>query len=157
MYRLILFFFALPLACPFLMAQSIQPWVVNSAGGILQNTTMAVEWSLGEPAITTISTEEFLVTQGFLQPHFDTIVLVMDLPERWEVRVYPNPAESYLIFETAATDVSNLVLSDVAGRQVFETPFQPKLDIHALPSGVFFISLFDQRGRLLNTFKIIKN
>lgn len=136
-------------------AQTIQPSVVNASGGSIQNPTVFVEWSLGEPAITTISNTENIVTQGFLQPNL-TISGVAGLLPGEEITVYPNPVTDHLLFRTNSTRVSSLVFTDLLGRTVLEHSFAGDLDVQTLPSGIYFISLLDSSKRLVCTFKIIK-
>lgn len=136
-------------------AQSILPSVVNSSGGAIQNATVFVEWSLGEPAITTISNAQHVVTQGFLQPNL--VITGTDDPVFGEeVTVYPNPFSSHLFFQTTSTRIESLLVRDLLGRQLLETAFSGEVDLGQLPSGVYFISLLDGKSRVLSTFKVIK-
>ena len=136
-------------------AQTIQPSVVNASGGMLQNTTVYVEWSLGEPAITTISNTEHIVTQGFLQPELNISGVEGLLPGE-EISLYPNPVSDHLFFKTSSIRIASLAITDLLGRVVLEYPFVEDLDVELLPSGVYFLSLLDGQRRLLTTFKIIK-
>ncbi len=154
MTRLILSYCALLFALA-TQAQSIEPSVVNASGGWIQNATVLVEWSLGEPAITTISNAENIVTQGFIQPHLE-ISGVDGLIPGEEITVYPNPARDHLLFKTNSTRIASLTVYDLLGRVVLENAFVSDLDIHQLPGGVYFVSLLDAKSRLLTTFKIIK-
>jgi gliding motility-associated-like protein len=51
-------------------AQTITPFVINSAGGggLVGTTGYEVYYNIGEPCITTISSDSNIITQGFLQP-----------------------------------------------------------------------------------------
>lgn len=137
-------------------AQTIQPSVVNASGGQLQNATVMVEWSLGEPAISTISNAENMVTQGFIQPQL-YISGVDDFLFGEEISVYPNPVMDHLLFKTSSTRIASLTIYDMLGRMVLEDTFQTELDVRQLSAGVYFISLLDSENRLLSTFKIVKN
>jgi hypothetical protein len=136
-------------------AQTILPSVVNSSGGEIQNATVFVEWSLGEPAIATISNAQHIVTQGFLQPNL-VITGVDDPLFQEEITVYPNPFSSHLFFQTTSTRIESLLVRDMLGRQVLETAFSGEVDLRQLPSGVYFISLLDGKSRVLSTFKVVK-
>ena len=51
-------------------AQTVTPYVINSAGGggLVGTTGYEVYYNIGEPCITTISNASNMITQGFLQP-----------------------------------------------------------------------------------------
>jgi len=137
------------------MAQSIQPSVVNASGGWIAGPAASVEWSLGEPAITTISNAQNIVTQGFIQPLLD-VTGTDDRAPGEEITVYPNPVKDLLIFRTSSTRIVSLTVSDLLGRTMLEQAFDSELDVRHLPGGVYFISLLDGKNRILSTFKIIK-
>lgn len=136
-------------------AQTILPSVVNSSGGEIQNATVFVEWSLGEPAVTTIGNAQHIVTQGFLQPDLE-ITGVDDAFLKEEIAVYPNPFHDHLFFQTSSTRISSLLVSDLLGRQLLSLDFAADADLGQLPSGVYFISLLDGKSRILITFKVVK-
>lgn len=98
-------------------AQIISPSVVNSSGGEIQDATVFVEWSLGEPAIATISNAQHILTQGFLQPNLE-ITGVDDPLFQEEITVYPNPFSSHLYFQTSSTRIVSLLVRDLLGRQL---------------------------------------
>jgi hypothetical protein len=55
----------------FLLLQLNNSWsqeLICSAGDVFSNSSVQMEWSLGEPAIDTYSGETLLLTQGFHQP-----------------------------------------------------------------------------------------
>lgn len=137
------------------MAQSIQPSVVNASGGWIASPTASVEWSLGEPAITTISSAQNIVTQGFIQPLLD-LTGTDDFVTGEEITVYPNPVADLLLFKTSSTRIVSLTVSDLLGRTVLEQAFASELDVQRLPGGIYFIALLDNKSRVLSTFKIIK-
>ncbi len=66
----IIYTFLLIFAVLFISAQSIAPQVINSAGShrALGTTGISITDNVGEPFIQTLSSNNFLITQGFLQP-----------------------------------------------------------------------------------------
>jgi gliding motility-associated-like protein len=57
--------------CLLTKAQSISPVVINANGGYLQNGTISVSYSVGEPAIITLGPfGGYFLTQGFQQPSY---------------------------------------------------------------------------------------
>jgi hypothetical protein len=60
-----------------LKAQQISNQVINSTGGFRQSIgTFSVEFSLGEPITTTLSSASIKLTQGFLQPEINRVIPV---------------------------------------------------------------------------------
>lgn len=51
--------------------------IVNPAGQFLSSATMSVEYSVGEPAIETLSGGQEAVTQGFIQPDYDLVCIAI--------------------------------------------------------------------------------
>ncbi len=137
-------------------AQTVRPWVVNNAGGLLQNGSLNVEWSLGELAVATLTTPNQILTQGFLQPQLDSMTNVSNVWEGGEIWIYPNPVSAFLFIETSRTDIVSAYIYDVLGRLVLETNFTPELDVRALPKGMYFMVLLDNKRPLAFAIKIIK-
>ncbi|MCD4683421.1 MAG: hypothetical protein K8R86_09085, partial [Bacteroidales bacterium] len=57
----------------FMMAQSVSPEVVSSAGDYFEGTNASLSWTLGEIATETYSNGTNILTQGFQQPITVTI------------------------------------------------------------------------------------
>ncbi len=43
-------------------AQNLPPTVVNSSGGVIQNSSHSLEWSLGELAVSTLASPDNFLT-----------------------------------------------------------------------------------------------
>ncbi|HEX5001164.1 MAG TPA: T9SS type A sorting domain-containing protein [Bacteroidia bacterium] len=79
-----------------------------------------------------------------------------------QVRLYPNPAQSVIYFETGSEPFSadNLMVSDVAGRIIALTPRQVNatkysLDISSLSNGIYFVQI--HAGEQIVRSRFIKN
>lgn len=136
-------------------AQNLSPTVVNSSGGIIQNSSHSLEWSLGELAVSTLTSPANLLTQGFLQPNV-TIVGTKDLFDESRLAVFPNPVSDWLNLQTDIPNIKTVQVHDVLGRLVLQGGFQPLLDVQQLGSGTFVVSLFDKQNQFLHSFKINK-
>ena len=116
--------FFISLSC---FSQSITPAVNNVAGGNAQHGYYQFEWSVGEMSLTNemSSSTNLLVTNGFLQPY---------LLNPWnnnpnnqfgtdEVKVFPNPASSYVEVDFFTKQQGQLKISffDAVGRIVYST------------------------------------
>ena len=136
-------------------AQNLSPTVINSSGGVIQNNSHSLEWSLGELTVSTLTSPVNLLTQGFLQPNV-TIVGTEDFFDESRLAVFPNPVSNWLNLQTDILDIKTVQVHDVLGRLVLQSEFQPLLDIHQLENGTFIISFFDKQSQFLHSFKINK-
>lgn len=136
-------------------AQNLSPTVVNTSGGVIQNSSHSLEWSLGELAVSTLTSPANLLTQGFLQPNVTTVG-TEDLFDESQLAVFPNPVSDWLNLQTDIPDIETVQVHDVLGRLVLQSQFQPLLDVHTLNTGTFVVSLFDKQNQFLHSFKINK-
>ncbi len=136
-------------------AQDLSPTVVNSSSGIIQNSFHSLEWSLGELAVSTLTSPSNLLTQGFLQP-ITTIVGTEDRFDESRFSTFPNPVSEWLNLQTDIPDIKTVQVHDVLGRLVLQSKFQLLLDVHTLESGIFVVSLFNKQNQFLHSFKINK-
>lgn len=107
-------------------AQSITPSVINSSGGSFQSGYYQFEWSIGELALIgemTSSNNSYVITNGFIQPY-------TQYPEKNntnnifgndEIKVFPNPATSYVEINFLTKQKGRITLSfyDGSGRKVY--------------------------------------
>jgi len=120
-------------------AQQVTPQVTNNAGFDLLSSDLIVTISVGEPAITTFFTNDYILTQGFLQPE------VIPCGE-FELTYYPNPTHDDLYVEALGCDIKiqSMQLIDVWGRVL--TTMNPTKNnlVHLgdISPGVYFIRVF---------------
>lgn len=133
----ILFLMIIPF---FGIAQKVSPQVVNQAGlDLLPSKILAVTISIGEPAIATFINDEFILTQGFLQPEIEPC-------GEFELTYYPNPTQDDVIVEALGCDIKieSMQLIDVWGRVL--TTISPAKDnkvyLGDVSPGVYFIKVF---------------
>ena len=91
--------------------QSIAPSVNNLVGLDAKFSDTFIATSIGEPAITTLSTKGGFITQGFLQPE---LLPCIDL----EFKYYPNPAKDIITIEAYGCEVkiASMEILDLWGR-----------------------------------------
>lgn len=136
-------------------AQNLSPTVVNSSGGVISNSSNSLEWSLGELAVSTLTSPNNLLTQGFLQPT-TTIVGTEAAFDESRFSAYPNPVSDWLNLQTDIAEIKTMHMHNVSGRLVLQSTFQPSLDVHQLISGIYIVSLFNDQNQFLHSFKINK-
>jgi hypothetical protein len=118
--------------------QSIAPSVNNLAGTDGKFSDVFITTSIGEPAITTISSSESIITQGFLQPNM--------LPcTNLEFLYYPNPAKDIITIEAYGCEVriASMQIVDLTGRLL--TTALPtrnnELNLGDLAQGIYFVKV----------------
>ena len=106
-------------------AQGIAPSVLNAAGGSFIQGYYQFEWSVGELALIgemTSSNNSLVITNGFIQPFIqyparanNNNVFGTD-----EIKVFPNPASSYVEINFFTKQMGRITLSfyDGSGRKI---------------------------------------
>jgi Secretion system C-terminal sorting domain len=125
---------------PFIgLAQRVTPQVTNLAGFDLTGSNLVVTVSIGEPAIATFFSTDYILTQGFLQPEI--------LPcGEFELTYYPNPTPDEIMIEALGCDIKieSMQLIDVWGRVI--TTIMPtknnKVQLGDISPGAYFIKVF---------------
>jgi Secretion system C-terminal sorting domain len=121
------------------MAQKVTPQVTNQAGFDLSASDLIVTVSIGEPAIATFITANYMITQGFLQPE------IVPCGE-YALTYYPNPTRDDMTIQALGcdTEIEVMQLIDVWGRVI--TTIKPTPDnivkLGDISPGVYFIRVF---------------
>jgi hypothetical protein len=146
-------------------AQMVTPAVIASAGEVSKTSVLYLQWTLGEPAIETISSKSQLFTQGFHQPLLmvKRAAIVVPQKEKLEVLIMPNPVEHICRAVITKQNKSTvyLDLADIHGRKLYSTVSHQKVDIvdinfSTYASGTYVLTVRDVKGNLFQTVKIIK-
>jgi len=107
-------------------AQSIAPSVINTSGGSFQSGYYQFEWSIGELALVgemSSSNNSFVITNGFIQPFIqypardnNNTIFGTD-----EIKVFPNPASSYVEINFLTKQKGRITLSfyDGSGKKIY--------------------------------------
>ncbi len=135
-------------------AQQLSPQVTYAPGFGYKQQAVFVDMSVGELAITTISTAGQTITQGFLQP----IKLSVPCSDA-KLAYYPNPVISTITL--AATDCDLLVdyveAYDLFGKLVLQTTTVDNVaDLSAIGVGVYLLRAYTADRQLLGVAKIVK-
>jgi len=156
-------------------AQEFSPSVLSPAGGFDYTSTLLLDWTLGEIAIQTNRVGKRVYTEGFHQP-----VLLLEIVEKvieyknpdeigfsvvsdMEITVTPNPVRSILHIRIASNEPSEvaLQLSDLSGKTVMSKVIDPvmnsaDLDLSFYASGLYLLQFIDNKGHLIQTYKVTK-
>jgi hypothetical protein len=132
--------------------QSIAPSVNNLAGIDGKFSDTFITTSIGEPAITTISSRGSIITQGFLQPE---IVPCVDV----EFRYYPNPAQDLITIEAYGCEVRivSMEIVDLWGRLLTRTTptVNNELNLGDLAQGVYLVKV-KLNNQDVHTISVVK-
>lgn len=146
-----------------LYAQNITPQVLSSAGNKFQNSSMSIEWTLGELSINTIKGTNGIITQGFHQPKY-IITTVNELKTViGDVHVYPNPTADLIQMKMAFEKVQTVqvLLFDMNGKKIWNNKFYGRQILESaslknLPNGSYFLNFIIEENKSTQSFKILK-
>jgi len=133
--------------------QSVEPNVSNSAGFNAEPFNISVTSSIGETAITTITSGGSVITQGFLQPEF------YNPCNGVELRAFPNPVVETLTIEVQHCEqrLGMVQIYDLWGKLILESSVPSnKIDVSQLPTSFYLVRAFTPSGTDLGSLKIYK-
>ena len=130
--------------------------VVNSSGQTLKSADYIFEYSIGEPAITTISASGNYATQGLLQPSLKIInpdcVIINDT-----VQYFPTPVRSVMSVVSRGDWIQGYHIYAADGKLVKVSNFvNNQIDFSMYPAGVYFIKLFPGCNDKFHVLKVLK-
>ncbi|MFN4122228.1 MAG: T9SS type A sorting domain-containing protein [Flavobacteriales bacterium] len=149
-------------------AQVLSPEVIASQGGNFQNAEMEVSYTVGEmAAITTISNNSFILTQGFHQPDKFVSVRIDEIATDMNIIAFPNPASSVLnvqinldrrhAFKAECFDLSGRLVNEpiqinhASGEQTYQ------FNIAGLAPGVYFLRFSSPNFKQIQTINFTKH
>jgi len=119
---------------------------ISSSSVLYNGPTLYIDYTIGElAAVTTITSETFMFTQGLHQPD-KFIVGINDWNKPWQkVRVWPNPSSGSLFVETELLDEFRIQVFDATGRIVLQKDWQTSktdvVDVSFLSAGAYTLVL----------------
>jgi hypothetical protein len=72
------------------------------------------------------------------------------------VKVYPNPTTDNLSINLSGKIASSIGIFNIVGQRIIEQAYMPSIDISSLPSGFYFLNLFDKEGKSIANTQFIK-
>ncbi|HMR42910.1 MAG TPA: T9SS type A sorting domain-containing protein [Saprospiraceae bacterium] len=139
-----------------LSAQTLLREVTAAAGGTFSNSSLILDWTLGEPVVESYSGALFL-QQGF-QQNFDRITAVFEPPfPDFQCEAFPNPTVEFLTIRTTHPRALEINLYDLLSQNILKTRFEKTavIDLGQLPAGIYLLSI-TEGGTRFRTFKIQK-
>lgn len=153
MKRIIIFVFCAPIG---VFAQSVTPELVSSSGG----GNAILQWSLGEPVIITVESNDNVLTQGFHQ----TLLTITSLDELTQeeiaINIYPNPVMSSfsINLNQSPKEPVSWKLFDMNGKVVMMDKMNAasgSYNVAHLSSGVYLLQM-DVSDKASKSWRIVK-
>lgn len=136
--------------------------VLAAAGGSDTQKQLTLEWTLGEVFVESVSTRENWFTEGFHQPLLSTRP-VNSSAGGYDIKIFPNPTQDLLnvSIKTPLSESIELSLSDVTGKIIFTRKVpsgspEIQLRVKEVPEGMYLLSVENQQGYRIGSFKVIK-
>ena len=144
----------------FFVHYGIAQEVISSSGSSFENSDARLSWTLGEPVIETFTSDQSVLTQGFQQSKLTVTAINQISDNSIRIKVYPNPVTSQLTIETGKNEKFNFSLIDLNGKVLIKKEvkeFVETVDMQAFIPGSYFLTVFSNNGKQLQTFKVIKS
>jgi len=147
------------------LAQSISPSAIASAGIYSESGNLQLSSTVGELAVQTLSTANLILTQGFQQP----LVIGTGVPDEreldWEVKTWPNPVYDQLNISIRLAKPMDLILEiyDLTGKKVWieqlsniPANYNHTINLIHLRQGIYFLKVTSTDQKLNRIIKIQK-
>lgn len=146
-----------------LNAQNIRPEILSTTGISSTASSVQVDWTLGELAVTTIQESDIQISQGFHQPTF-MVTSIHDIPpEIGQISLYPVPTTSSIKIELTLQQERTIHfhLLNMRGQKIWSEKTQgqhisEEFTLSNVPNGNYFIKISFENTSHSQTFKIIK-
>jgi hypothetical protein len=137
--RIIFGAFLISFSCSIAWGQEISPYVLNQAGFSFTKDEFTTTSSIGEFAITTLSSPSGIITQGFLQP------VIYNPCTDIEIRYYPNPVIDELTIEALGCEskIESIEFYNVWGQLIsqIKRAKNNKIEFGSYAPGVYFMKV----------------
>lgn len=142
--------------------------LVSSMGGFSEVGGLSLQYSVGEPVITTAvgNNGKLVVTQGFHQENLYPVSIEEGVFAMLDLQYWPNPASKMLTLRVSADKLvqMNAGIYDLLGRPTglpthdmrVQAPAEAVFDLEPLAEGNYFLILKTEEGRILQSIKIQK-
>lgn len=145
--------FILTITCHFGHGQTASPHVINHAGFSFSKGEFNTSSSIGELAVTTLSSSAGIITQGFLQP------VIYNPCNDIKINYYPNPVIDELTIEALGCEakIESIEFFNVWGQLIsqIKRAKNNKIEFGSYAPGIYFMKVNLSIGRA-ELIKIIK-
>ena len=126
----------------FIFGQVTSPTLITNSGGTFSNSSVIMDFSIGELAVQTLQNNEIL-TQGFHQGDLKVTTAIFNLGIK--TKIYPNPTTKFIIIELEKNVNADILVYDINGKIVIEDKLndenQKQLDFSFLKQGNYLLHI----------------
>ncbi len=156
--------FALLLISLSIHSQTLERSVISASGDYDQGQGISLEWTVGELAVSSITTDDGMITEGFHQPVLQVEKLESGFDNDIEVTIAPNPVRAWLNIgvDDPEKRMLELELFDVQGKLIdrleMDTSIENvQMDMTNFASGTYLLRIVNPAsGTLVDAFKVSK-
>ena len=143
-----------------ILAQELTPAVVGSSGNTFTSSGLSIDFTVGEITTKSLTTANYLLTQGFIQGADPNTGIGEDLIKESSLVVYPNPATMLLNLhlQHAQRNPVNAIIRDLQGRIVLQSDFTQNsllINLEKLTTGFYTLTVVLDNQQIINK-KFIK-
>ena len=144
-------------------SQSVNPYVIASAGNYYVGANAQLSWTLGEVVTSTFSFSGAIITQGFQQNTYTVVAINESSENLFNIKLFPNPTNGY--FKIQWENIENTdILINVTNNQgiiiikktINSSENQAEIDLINYPISTYIITISTTNGNCIKHFKIIK-
>lgn len=143
-------------------AQSLERYVVSAQGMEMEQPSVKISWTIGEPVVDFFQNSSYMFAQGYQQLYLVSPTSTPQQQTQKEaIEIYPNPCTKgiTLTFADAPKAAMRLRIFNLIGQQVYETNLisvSTYIDLSKLPTSDYIGVVTDENGKTFKTFKITK-
>jgi len=141
-------------------AQTAELSLISTAGGVFTSKNESLTFTVGEIVTETFSSNDLIITQGFLQPYSKPGVgLPQETESQFSINIYPNPASNFFNIEVLEHEKYLMNVLDLNGKIIETRPLiehSTKIDISNYYSGTYFIILTNNSKSIQESFVLVK-
>jgi len=142
-----------------IFAQQMSPEIICSASGRIQNSTIKIDWVIGESVTATMQNTNNQLSSGFGQPQY-LITAINPGNSSFSFFIYPNPTiDKINICSSQNSFDGKYEIWDNIGRLQLNGICNAELaaiDCSKLEKGVYFLILKSNNSDFERCFKIVK-
>ena len=146
-----------------LSAQIQDLQVVATAGSSFQSNDIILDWTIGEPVVSTLEASSIILSQGFHQPEYTLVSVEPLLSNVGSVDVFPNPFSSEVSIKASFTEYEsgNFEIYDMNGKMLWTKSFEGVNVLESFPatslsSGSYMLILRLPNKSIADSYKLLK-
>jgi len=137
-----------------------QQEIVASSGEHFSSANTEMSFTIGEPIITTSTSQNTTLTQGFQQSNLEITTINEKVVDDIAVDVFPNPVVDLItISNTNNKEGLSVRLMDLNGKVIEYDQLnatKQEYNLSNLQTGVYLVEVLNSENLSIKTFKIIK-